>query len=239
MKACVVGLGRAGLPLTAVIADSGMDVLGFDIDEKRVKEINFGINPIPEEEGLQELVGKYGGTRIKATSDIQKTRDANVYIVIVPLFLDKKNKPDFSIMKKAFTNVSKVVDDGDLVVLETTVPVGTTETFVKNILDKSKKKYLLAYSPERIMTGVSISRFREFPKVVGGIDDASTEAAYKFYSKFSKRVSKVESARCAEMVKVCEGVYRDANISLANELLRICDTAKVDFWNMREAANHQ
>jgi UDP-N-acetyl-D-mannosaminuronic acid dehydrogenase len=159
--------------------------------------------------------------------------------VIVPLFLDKNHKPDFSILKSAFKSVSSVLKDGDLVVLETTVPPGTTTSLIKGILDKSKKNYMLAYSPERIMTGYSISRFKEFPKVVGGIDDKSTQAAYELYSRFSKRVTKVKDATTAELVKVSEGLYRDVNISLANELLRVCEKLGVDFWQMREAANHQ
>jgi len=239
LKAAVVGLGRAGLPLAAVMADAGIGVIGYDIDSKRVSAINSGLNPLPEEPGLDELIRTHGGKRLRATSNIADARDASVFVVIVPLLLDEKHRPDYSILKKAFKSVASVLKDGDLVVLETTVPPGTTETVAKGILDKSHKRYLLAYSPERIMTGYSISRFREFPKVVGGIDEESTEAAYKFYSKFAKTVQKVDDARTAELVKVAEGVYRDVNISLANELLKVCDRLGVDFWQMRGAANHQ
>jgi UDP-N-acetyl-D-mannosaminuronic acid dehydrogenase len=239
MTVAVVGLGRAGLPLAAVIADAEIDVVGVDLDAKKVEQINKGVNPITEEPGLSQLIAKYGGIRLKATTDIKGAKDCSVYVVIVPLFLDEKHKPDFSILRSAFKSVAQVIKDGDLVVLETTVPPGTTEKLVKPILDKSKAKYLLAYSPERIMTGYSISRFKEFPKVVGGIDEASTQAAYDFYTRFSKSVVKVESARCAELVKVAEGVYRDVNISLANELLRVSDELGIDFWQMREASKHQ
>ena len=92
MKACIVGLGRAGLPLAAVVANSGLDVIGFDIDPERCAAINNGKNPIPEESGLTELLYKYGGKRIVATTDIEDARGASVYIVIVPLFLNSKNK---------------------------------------------------------------------------------------------------------------------------------------------------
>jgi UDP-N-acetyl-D-mannosaminuronic acid dehydrogenase len=239
MKASVIGLGRAGLPLAAVIADSGTEVIGVDLDQTKVDAINKGLNPIPEEEGLGSLIAKYGGMRIKATTKIADAKDANVYVVIVPLFLDEKHKPDFSILKSAFKSVATVLKTGDLVVLETTVPPGTTEKLVKGILDKSGAEYMLAYSPERIMTGYSISRFKEFPKVVGGIDDNSTQAAYDFYSRFSKAVSKVKDTRTAELVKVAEGVYRDVNISLSNELYRLSEEMGVDFWQMRQAANHR
>ena len=239
MKACVVGLGRAGLPLAAVIADAGIEVIGYDIDPLKVEMINSGKNPIPEEAELDELLIKHAGKKLNATTDIADTKDAEVYIVIVPLFLDKKNKPDFSILEQAFTDVAKVLSNGDLVVLETTVPPGTTDGLVSEILDGSGKNYKLAYSPERIMTGVSISRFRHFPKVVGGVDEESMQSAYMFYSQFSKHVFKVDSAMCAELVKVAEGIYRDVNISLANELYKVCDTLGVDFWQMRKAASHR
>jgi len=183
MKVSIIGLGKAGLPLAAVIADSGIEVLGVDLDNKRVDMINKGINPIEEEPGLKELIEKHGGKSLKATTDtIGAAKQCNIHIVIVPLFIDQKKKPDFSIMKKAFNSVSKGLKKKDIVVLETTVPVGTTEDLIKGILEKSSglkagTDFYLAYSPERIMTGFSISRFKDFPKVVGGINKKSTEKA--------------------------------------------------------------
>lgn len=239
MKACVLGLGRAGLPLAAVMADAGVDIAGFDIDAERCRQINAGKNPIPEERGLTELIFRYGGKRIAASPDIMDAKDATAYIVVVPLFLNRNNRPDFKAIKTAFQEISGVLKDQDLVVLETTVPPGTTDGLIKRMLDKTGKKYHLAYSPERIMTGVSISRFRDFPKVVGGITEEATEKAARLYRMFSKNVIEVSDARCAEMVKVSEGVYRDVNISLANELYRVCEDIGVDFWRMRDAAKHE
>jgi UDP-N-acetyl-D-mannosaminuronic acid dehydrogenase len=230
MKVGVVGLGKAGLPLAAVIAEAGFDVLGFDIDKKRVDDVNKNINPIPEEKELDGMLGP-----IKAAT---KYESCDAFIIIVPLFIDDNKKPDFSILDDAFSNVAGVLKDGDLVVLETTVPPGTTENRFKGILDKSGKKYHLAYSPERIMTGYSVSRYREFPKVVGGIDEESGEKALELYSKFCGKVSLVKDMKTAEMVKVCEGVYRDVNISLANELFKVCDKMGVDYYEVREAAKH-
>jgi len=237
LKVAVVGLGRAGLPLAAVIADADIMVAGVDLDAERVSRINRGENPLPEEEGLGSLIARHGGVKLVASTSIMDAKDATVYVVIVPLFRDRKHKPDYGFLRAAFKSVASVLKDGDLVVLETTVPPKTTERLVKPILDKSGRVYLLAYSPERIMTGCSISRFREFPKVVGGTTPEATEAAYLFYSRFAKTVVKVKDARTAELVKVAEGVYRDVNIALANELYRVCDN--LDFWQMREAASHQ
>ncbi|MFH1055753.1 MAG: nucleotide sugar dehydrogenase [Candidatus Altiarchaeota archaeon] len=239
MKVAVIGLGRAGLPLAAVMADAGLEVVGVDIDPKKVHAVNSGKNHIPEEAGLDELVRRHGGRALKATTDIKDAKDAKAYIVIVPLLLDKKNKPDFTLIKAAFKDVASVLKDGDLVVLETTVPPKTTEKLVKGILDKSGREYLLAYSPERIMTGCSISRLKEFPKVVGGINRKSTDAAYELYSKFSRTIVTADDSKTAEMVKVAEGIYRDVNIALANELLKVCEEIGVDFWSMRQAATHQ
>ena len=244
MKISVIGLGKAGLPLAAVIADSGLDVLGVDLDKNKVEMINKGINPIEEEPGLKELIKKHGNKKLKATSDaVNAAKQCNVHIVIVPLFIDGNKKPDFSIIKNAMEALSKGLKKEDIVVLETTVPVGTTENIVKNTLEKGSKlkagiDFYLAYSPERIMTGYSISRYKEFPKLIGGINKESTEKAFEVYKQFSKPI-KVSNARTAELAKVAEGIYRDVNIALANELFKVSEHYNVDFWEMKEAAKHQ
>jgi len=242
MKISVIGLGKAGLPLAAVIADSGIDVVGIDTSKKRVDEINQGINPIPEEQGLSELIKKYGGDKLKAVNDYS-VEECSAHIVIVPLFIDNNKKPDFSAIKDAFENLGKKIKKNDLVVLETTVPVKTTETLVKEILEKNSglkagSDFYLAYSLERIMTGCSISRFKEFPKIVGGINKESTDKAFEVYSKFAKPI-KVSNSRTAELAKISEGIYRDVNIALANELFKVSENYDIDFQEMREAAKHQ
>lgn len=242
MKISVIGLGKAGLPLAAVIADSGIEVIGVDLDSKKVDMLNKGINPIEEEPGLKELIKKHGGKTITATNDsINAAKQCNVHIVIVPLFIDKNKKPDFSILEKAFENLSKGLKKDDTVVLETTVPVGTTENLAK-ILEKNGLKagidFYLAYSPERIMTGHSILRYKEFPKIVGGINKESTDKAFEIYKKFAKPV-KVSNAKTAELTKISEGIYRDVNIALANELFKVCEHYNIDFWEMKNAAKHQ
>jgi UDP-N-acetyl-D-mannosaminuronic acid dehydrogenase len=244
MKISVIGLGKAGLPLAAVIADAGLQVLGVDLDYERAKQINNGKNPISEEPELGDLIKKYGGKSLKATSDAKSAaKESKVHIVIVPLFIDEKKQPDFSSIKKAIETIGRELKDGDLVVLETTVPVGTTDTLVIGILEKTSgkkagKDFYLAYSPERIMTGYSISRYKEFPKLVGGVDKKSTDTAFDVYRKFSNP-TKVSNSRTAELAKISEGLYRDVNIALANELLKISEHFNVDFWEMRQAANHK
>lgn len=245
MKISVVGLGKAGLPLAAVIADKGLDVLGVDLDKNKVKKINKGINPIEEEPGLKELISDNAGRRLKATSNpIEAAKSCNVHIIVVPLFIDKNKKPDFSILKNALEGLAKGLKREDTVILETTVPVGTTENFVKKILEKGSglkagRDFYLAYSPERIMTGYSISRYRDFPKLIGGVDEKSTEKAYKIYSSFISRPIKVSNSRTAELAKIAEGIYRDVNIALANELFKAAEHYNIDFWEVREAARHE
>jgi UDP-N-acetyl-D-mannosaminuronic acid dehydrogenase len=201
------------------------------------------LNPIPQEEGLEELIELHGGKRLIATSCFIDARDCRNYIVIVPLFVDQSNNPDFTIMEKALQSLGQILKKGDLVVLETTFPPGTTDNKVRRWLCQSSRleeeDFFLAYSPERIMTGYSISRLRDFPKVIGGTDEESGFRAYQVYKQFISNLHLVSSARVAEMIKVMEGCYRDVNIALANELFKICDEMGIDFSEAREYANHQ
>lgn len=210
-KIAVIGLGNAGLPLAAVVADSGIMVMGVDINEERCRLINRGENPIPEEAGLEELIKQHGGKRLVATSHFEDARGCQTFIVIVPVFVDSGNNPDFSIMEKALHSLGKILKKGDLVVLETTFPPGTTGGLVQNRLCESsdllQSEFFLAYSPERIMTGYSLSRLREFPKVIGGRDEESGIVAYQVYKKFICNLHLVSSAKVAEMIKVMEGCY--------------------------------
>lgn len=243
MKIAVVGLGKAGLPLASVIADSGFEVIGVDIDERKCGDINMGKNSIPEERGLDELIKKHGGKNLVATSNYEDAKECNVFIIIVPLFTDENNNPDFSILESAFRNVGKILKKQDLVVLETTVPPMTTEKHARNWLEEESKlnpgEFYLAHSPERIMTGFSISRLKEFPKVVGGVNKESGVRAFEIYKKYILNLHLVSSARVAEFIKLIEGCYRDVNISLANELFKIADELDVDFYEAREYANHE
>jgi UDP-N-acetyl-D-mannosaminuronic acid dehydrogenase len=239
----VVGLGNAGLPLAAVIADSGLDVIGVDIDADRCLLINRGSNPIPEEPGLEDLIRIHGGKRLKATPDFQDARGAKAFIVIVPLSVDQGFNPDWRVLEAACRCLGKILKRGDLVVLETTVPPGTTDRLVSSWLKQAsglgREEFHLAYSPERIMTGYSISRLREFPKVVGGTDEKSGQLACQLYRRFIPNLHLVSSARVAEMIKVMEGCYRDVNIALANELFKISEELGIDFFEAQKHANHQ
>ena len=243
MRIAVIGLGKAGLPLAAVMADAGLEVVGIDLDIERCQLINSGSNPIPEEKGLGELLALHGGKNLKATPDYGAARECNAYIIITPLFVDQDHNPDFSILEAAFRAVGKILKKGDVVILETTVPPMTTETLAKMWLEEESKLKLgdfhLAHSPERIMTGYSVSRLREFPKIIGGVNEESGRKALEIYKNFIPNISLVSSARTAEFIKVIEGCYRDVNIALANELFQIANDLEIDYYEAREFANHQ
>jgi len=243
VKIAVVGLGKAGLPLAAVIAESGLGVVGVDIDADRVSMINSGANPIPEESGLSELIKKHGGKNLVATSRYEDVKRRNVFIVIVPLFIDDDHSPDFRALESAFRNVGKILKKGDIIVLETTVPPGTTDTLVRGWLEEESGigsgEFYLAHSPERIMTGQSISRLNEFPKVIGGVDEERGRVCFEVYKQFIPNLHLVSSARVAEFIKIIEGCYRDVNIALANELFKIAEDMDIDFYEAREFANHE
>lgn len=243
MKIAVIGLGRAGLPLAGVIADSGLEVVGVDIDKNRCELVNKGLNPIPEEKGLGELLRKYGGKSLKATACYEEAKECNVYIVITPLLIDGDYNPDFRNIESSFREVGKILKRGDLVVLETTVPPKTTEILAKKWLEEESGlkfgEFHLAHSPERIMTGCSVSRLREFPKIVGGVNEESGRKALEIYKNFIPNIRLVSSARVAEFIKVIEGCYRDANIALANELFKIAQDLELDYYEAREFANHE
>lgn len=244
MQVCVVGLGKVGLPLAAVMADAGIHVIGIDTNPILVNQINTKQNPIPQEPGLQELLNKHVPSNFTATTSfIEAAKNTSAFIVIVPLFIDENKNPDFSVLESAFKRVGKVLKKEDLVILETTVPPKTTQTIIKKILEENSglqagTDFYLAYSPERIMTGYSISRYKEYPKVIGGINDLSTKKAYDLYSRFCSKISPVKDIKTAEFIKVAEGIYRDVNIALANELYKISQELDIDFWEMREKAAH-
>ncbi len=242
MKVSVSGIGKAGLPLASVIAEAGLEVIGVGRNEERIKSLNNAVNPIPEETGLAQLLKKNVGKRLQFTSDgVQAAKETQVHVIIVPLFITDKKETDLSNIKDATTIIAKGLKKGDLVVLETTVPIGTTNKVIKPILEKlsrlkAGKDFYLAFSPERMMTGFAISRYKEVPKVVGGIDEKSTKKVADFYRKFCTTVVEVSNMETAEMTKIAEGVYRDVNIALANELLKIAEKNTINYWEVQKAS---
>lgn len=244
MKIAVFGLGHAGLPLASVIADAGIEVIGVDKDPQRCNQINHGINPIPEETDLDQLIKKHGGKSLKATTmDFYDEKDVTFFIIIVPVTIDDENNADFFYLSGACKTIGSLLKKGDCVVLETTVPPCTTEIKVKNWLEQESGlklgDFYLGYSPERIMTGFSISRLKHFNKIIGGVNEESGKKIFDVYKQFIRFPVLVSSSRLAEFAKIAEGCYRFTNIALANELYKIADEIGVDFYEAQIVANHE
>ncbi|NOZ59703.1 MAG: nucleotide sugar dehydrogenase [Euryarchaeota archaeon] len=247
MCVAVYGLGKMGLPLAAVFAERGARVIGVDINPRVVESVNRGLNHIEGEPKLGELVRRnVRAGRLTATTDGEAAaREADVMVILVPVVLDAEKRPDLRALRAVCTSIAGGMEKGDLVLIETTLPPGTTSGVVAPLLESSGLRagedFGLAHCPERAMTGRVVEDIMgAYPKIVGGIDRRSTEAAIGIYRVVNSRgVIPVTNATTAEMVKVAEGVYRDVNIAIANELALVARKHGVDVWEVIKAANTQ
>lgn len=235
----VIGLGYVGLPLVMGFAGSGFEVVGFDVDGKKVESLNSGqsyIGHIPSDQ-IAQLVQ---GGRFKATADFDLLGDVDCIIVCVPTPLTEAKEPDLSYIEGTAQSISSRLRGGQLVVLESTTYPGTTEEVVLPILEQSGLKvgtdFFLAYSPEREDPGSKRYSTRNIPKVVGGLTKSCTELADALYSSFVEKTVVVSSARVAESAKLLENIYRSVNIALVNELKMLFQRMGIDIWEVIEAA---
>jgi UDP-N-acetyl-D-glucosamine dehydrogenase len=242
----VVALGKIGLPVAAYYAARGHRVIGCDIDPDLVAAINRGECPIVHEPGLPAMVAEsVRSGRLSATTDTTAAvAEAEVVIVLVPLDVDARHRPCFGPLDAAFAAVGRGLRSGSLVLLETTVPVGTTRGRFRPALEVEGlccgRDIALAFSPERVQSGRVLRDLATYPRIVGGIDPASTERAASFYqSSFGVPAIALSSAEAAEFCKLAESVYRDVNIALANELARAAVSYGVDIHEVIPAANSQ
>ncbi len=244
----IYGAGKVGLPIAVVFAELGTKIIAVDINKEIVDKINKGENPIKNEAQLDEKflkVMKQGN--LKASNDlIQSAKEADVIIVIVPTILDENKVLNLGPLKDAFESIGKGLDPEDLVILESTVPPNYVEQKIKPILEKHSKlkagiDFGLGFSPERVYSGRVIPDLVDrYPKVVSGIDQRTADAMETLYSMVAKKgVIKLSNIRTAEAMKVFEGIYRDVNIALANELALIAENLNIDILELIEAANTQ
>jgi len=241
----VYGMGKMGLPLAAVFADHGANVIGVDINEKVVEMINRGENHVKEEPGLDELVRRnVEAGRLKATTDgVWAAKQADVMVILVPTLTDERGNLKLGPVYDVAEKISQGLERGDIVITEATMPPGTTESLVP-ILEKSGLKlgeFGLAHAPERTMTGTAIRDITgQYPKIVGASDKKTLEAVIGIYETINRKgVIPMSSIKAAEAVKVFEGVYRDVNIALANELAMWCEEHGLDALEVFQAANTQ
>lgn len=257
MQICVVALGKIGLPLAVQFADAGHTVVGADIDERVVGLVNDGVEPFPGEHLLGEkLAACVAAGRLRATTDTAAAvAESEAVVLVVPLFVDAEGVPDFAAMDSATRAVAAGLTPGTLVSYETTLPVGTTrERWAPMLAEGSGlvpgEDFSLVFSPERVLTGRVFADLRRYPKLVGGIDEASAAAGVEFYEQvldFDERedlprangVWDLGSAEAAELAKLAETTYRDVNIGLANQFARFADTRDIDVRLVIEACNSQ
>ncbi|MCJ8331095.1 MAG: UDP-N-acetyl-D-mannosamine dehydrogenase [Lentisphaeria bacterium] len=248
MDICVIGLGYIGLPTTALLAEKGLTVHGVDIKQNVVDIINRGEIHI-QEPGLAEMI-KHGVEKgfIKAYT---KPAISDTYIIVVPTPFKGHNEPDISFVEAATREIIPLLKEGDLYILESTSPVGTTEKMARIIAkarpdlitegsEKSKEPSLkihIAYCPERVLPGNVMYELAHNDRVIGGIDEHATEKACEFYKLFVIGELHKTTARTAEMCKLTENASRDVQIAFANELSLICDKAGVDVWDLIMLAN--
>jgi len=242
----VYGLGKMGLPLAAVLAETTGSVVGADIDESVVAAINEGRCPVNREPGLPEAVARtVADGSLEATQDpAAAARRAGIHVVIVPTLVDG-GSPDLSPLRAAIQSIADGLAPGDLVCVESTVPPGTCRDVVVPALERATEFELgdfgVAFCPERTASGRALRDIRgAYPKVVGGVDAESTRAAALLYDEVTDNDLRVVSdVTTAETVKVFEGVYRDVNIALANELGTLADELGIDVTEAIAAANSQ
>lgn len=258
MRIAVVAMGKIGLPLAVQFADAGHEVIGVDINEKTVADINNAQEPFPGEAHLQEKLEKLvpAGNLRATTNYADAIPNAEAIVLVVPLFVnDETWEPDFNWMDTATRSLAEHLTPGTLISYETTLPVGTTRNRWKPLIEeisglKEGEEFHLVFSPERVLTGRVFADLRKYPKLVGGLSEKGTKKAIEFYEAvltFDDRpdlphpngVWDMGTAEAAEMAKLAETTYRDVNIGLANQFAVYADKVGIDVLKVIEACNSQ
>ena len=236
----IVGAGYVGLPLARVFAEAGKTVVLVDVAPDRVERLERGESYV--EDVPSEVLGPLvEDGSIAATTDYDALREADAILVALPTPLSRQREPDLRILLEASGEIAKRLRPGHLVVLESTTYPGTTREQVLPILEagsglKAGQDFHLAFSPERVDPGRSDWTTKNVPKVVGGVDETSTQAAVELYGSAVEEIHPVSSPEAAELTKLLENIFRSVNIALVNELAQLCDRMGIDVWEVVEAA---
>ena len=241
INCCLFGLGYIGLPTAAILADNGISVNGIDINQKVLSSLRKGEIHIIEKD-LDKLVKKLVSNNLLKVSD--KPCEADVFLITVPTpFKTTASKipyPNLDYVYDAVASIASVLKKGNLVILESTSPVGTTEALADKLSELSKldvNEFSLAYSPERVLPGNILYELVSNDRIVGGINKESAKKAKKFYEKFCKGKIYLTSSSTAELVKLSENSFRDINIAFANELSMVCYKNNLDVMEVIKLAN--
>ena len=235
----VIGLGYVGLPLAVGLARCGYPVIGLDVSEQRVSNINQGVSNIPDVSSADLAPLVQAGT-LQATTNYAALKPLDAIFICVPSPFDAMKAPDLTFVRQAAEGISARLGRGQLVVLQSTTYPGTTEEVVQPLLEQSGltagQDFFLAFSPERIDPGRKDFTVENTPKVVGGINRESAELSAQLLAKLTPNTHIVSSPRAAEMTKLLENIFRSVNIALVNELAVLSERMDIDFWEVIEAA---
>ena len=237
MKACFMGLGYIGLPTAIIAAKHGVEVVGVDINPQVVEMTNAGKLHIIEP-GMEEMLQEVVKEGMLHASTVPETSDA--YFMVVPTPFKGDHEPDISYVESATRMVMPYLKEGDLYVIESTSPVGTTDQMAELIFTERpelKDKIYIAYCPERVLPGNVIYELVHNDRVIGGMNEASTKKAKEFYGTFVQGTLHATNCKTAEMCKLTENSCRDSQIAFANELSIICDKAGINVWELISLAN--
>ena len=237
MKACFMGLGYIGLPTAIIASRHGVCVCGVDINPDVVAKTNKGLLHIVEP-GLGELLSQAvtSGNLVASTTPTQ----SDAYIIVVPTPFKDNHEPDISYVESATQMIIPLLKKGDLYVIESTSPVGTTEKMAALIFAQRPElegEIFIAYCPERVLPGNVIYELVHNDRVIGGLNSASAQKAAEFYSHFVEGQLHLTNCRTAEMCKLVENSSRDVQIAFANELSMICEKANINVWEVINLAN--
>jgi UDP-N-acetyl-D-mannosaminuronic acid dehydrogenase len=237
-KICVIGLGYIGLPTASLLGTKGYEVHGVDVSPKVVETINKGGIHIVEPD--LDILVKSAVQAGNLSAALEPT-EADIFIIAVPTPFTDGKKPDLTYVEKATQSICSYVKPGNLVILESTSPVGTTDEVVARILAEHGHNVgvdvFVAHCPERVLPGRILIELVENDRVVGGINEASTQIAVEFYEQFVRGEVLATTAKTAEMVKLTENSFRDVNIAFANEISMIAEGEDINTWEVIALAN--
>jgi UDP-N-acetyl-D-glucosamine dehydrogenase len=240
MKIAIVGLGYVGLPLCLQFARNNVEVIGLDIDGNKVQSVNAGRSYIEhiDSAAIREEVQ---ARRFTASADFARVKEVEAVIICVPTPLNKNREPDISYIIKTGEAIARHLQKGVLVVLESTTYPGTTDTDLREVLEKGSglkagTDFHLAFSPEREDPGNPDSKVAKIPKVIGGFTPACLEKTKALYGKAIQTLVPVSSCRAAEATKLLENIFRSVNIALVNELKQVYGAMDIDVWEVINAA---
>jgi UDP-N-acetyl-D-glucosamine dehydrogenase len=238
MRIGIIGLGYVGLPLAVEFAEAGCDVIGLDTDARRVSAVNEGDSYI-EDIGTDRLAAVR--ERLHGTQRYAELSKADAVVIAVPTPLTRNREPDLGALVASGTSLAGVLQEGQLIALESTTYPGTTRERLVPLLEESGlaagRDFNVAFSPERVDPGRTDYTLRTTPKVVGGLTDACRERALEMYSTVCDELVPVSTLEAAELTKLLENVFRSVNIALVNELAMLCDRMGIDIWEVVEAAS--